>query len=62
MDLVFLQTASPILQFEAIKAGSPLFEADPIFRADYEASVLRDYLDVRPIVEAHYQAALDRAA
>lgn len=60
IDLVFLQTASPVLQFEAIRAGSPLFVADPIFKADYEAAVIRDYLDIQPFVEAHYQAALDR--
>ncbi len=62
MDLVLLQTASPILQFEAINVGRPLFVADPVFRADYEASIVRDYLDVRPMVEVHYQAVLDRAA
>lgn len=62
IDLVFLQTASPILRFEAINAGCPLFVADPTFRADYEASVMRAYLDVRPLVEAHFQAALERAA
>ncbi len=62
LDLVLLQTASPVLQFEAINAGCPLFVADPVFRADYEASVVRDYLDVRPLVEIHYQAVLDRAA
>jgi len=62
LDLVLLQTASPILQFEAIRAGRPLFAADRVFQADYEASVIRDFLDVRPLVEAHYQAALDRAA
>lgn len=62
IDLVFLQTASPVLQFEAINAGCPLFVADRLFQADYEASVVQEYLDVRPLVEAHYQAALDRAA
>lgn len=62
LDLVLLQGASPVLQFEAINAGSPLFVADQIFRAEYEASVQREYLDVRPLVEVHYQAALDRAA
>lgn len=61
-DLVFLRAASPVLQFQAINAGCPLFVADPTFRADYEASVMRAYLDVRPLVEAHFQAALERAA
>jgi len=60
IDLVFLQMASPVLQFEAINAGYPLFVVDPIFKADYEARVIRDYLDIQPLVEAHYQAVLDR--
>ena len=60
IDLVFLQMASPVLQFEAINAGYPLFVSDPIFKADYEAKVIRDYLDIQPLVEAHYQAVLDR--
>lgn len=62
MDLVFLQAASPVLQYEAINAGCPLFSDDPEFQADYEASVIRDYLDVRPLVETHFQAVLERAA
>lgn len=62
IDLVFLQTASAVLQFEAINAGCPLFIADPVFKANYEESVIRQYLDIRPLVEAHYQAVLDRAA
>jgi len=60
IDLVLLQTASSVLQFEAINFGRRLFVADPVFQADYEASVIREYLDIRPLVEAHYQAALDR--
>jgi predicted nucleotidyltransferase len=62
MDLVFLQTASPVLQFEAINAGCPLFSAEAIFQADYEAGVMRAYLDIRPLVETHFQAAIERAA
>ncbi|MBI3324378.1 MAG: nucleotidyltransferase domain-containing protein [Candidatus Omnitrophica bacterium] len=62
IDLVFLQAASPILRFQAINAGHILFTADPVFQADFEASVIRDYLDIRPLVETHFQAALERAA
>lgn len=62
MDLVFLQTASPVLRFQAINAGHPLFVADPMFQADFEASVIQEYLDVQPLVETHFQTALDRAA
>lgn len=62
IDLVFLQTASSVLQFEAIHAGRLLFADNPVFQADYEEGVIRDYLDIRPLVETHYRAVLDRAA
>lgn len=62
VDLVFLQTASSVLQFEAIHAGRLLFAGNPVFQADYEEGVIRDYLDIRPLVETHYRAVLDRAA
>lgn len=62
IDLVFLQVTSPVLQFQAINAGCPLYSMDPIFQADYEAGVIRAYLDVRPLVETHFQAVLERAA
>ncbi len=62
IDLVFLQAASAVLRFQAINAGRALFTADPVFQADFEALAVRHYLDVRPLVEAHFQAALDRAA
>lgn len=62
MDVVFIQTASPVLQFEVINAGHLLFVADPVFQADYEAEVMRQYLDIRPLVEMHFRAALERAA
>ncbi|MBI1953412.1 MAG: nucleotidyltransferase domain-containing protein [Candidatus Omnitrophica bacterium] len=62
IDLVFLQSASAILRFEATKFGRLLFVAAPLFWANYEASVLKEYLDVHPLVEVHYQAVLERAA
>lgn len=62
IDLVFLQTASAVLRFQAINASHPLFTADPVFQADFEASVVQEYLDIRPLVETHFQAVLDRAA
>ncbi|MBI3322149.1 MAG: nucleotidyltransferase domain-containing protein [Candidatus Omnitrophica bacterium] len=62
IDLAFLQSASAVLRFQAINAGRPLFTADAVFKADFEASVVQEYLDIRPLVETHFQTALDRAA
>lgn len=49
LDLVFLQRASYSLQFEAINYGKVLYEVSPIFRADYEEEVLKNYLDLKPL-------------
>lgn len=60
IDLVFLQRASYALQFEAINYGRVLYEISPIFRVNYEEKVLKNYLDLKPILEKFYQATLSR--
>jgi hypothetical protein len=51
LDIVFLQTASLSLQYSAIKEGKTLFEKDPQFTADYEESIIKQYLDFRPVLD-----------
>ncbi len=60
VDLVFIQRASYLLQFEVIKHGKILFENDPEFRADYELKVMQNYYDIKPLLEKYYQATLER--
>ncbi len=44
LQLVFLQQAGPLLQYEGI-LGRLLYSADVTRRADFEERVVRDYLD-----------------
>lgn len=57
IDIAYLQDASLAFQFQVIAEGRLLFESDPGVRADYEESVIKQYLDFRPIA-AQFSAAL----
>ena len=45
LDLVDLQRASPVLRFEVLKTGHPLYVADEAFQECYEMQVIRAYRD-----------------
>lgn len=47
VDLIILNTASPLLAHEAIR-GRLLFERSPEARVDYIVGVQRKYLDLKP--------------
>jgi len=47
IDLVILNTASPLLRHEAVK-GRILFERSPQARVEYIVDVQRKYLDLKP--------------
>ncbi len=51
LDIVFLQVAPLSLQYFAIKEGKVLFEEDPTFTADYEESIIKQYLDFKPVLD-----------
>jgi uncharacterized protein len=57
VDIAYLQDASLAFQFQVIAEGRLLFESDPGVRADYEESVIKQYLDFRPIA-AQFSASL----
>lgn len=60
LDLVFLQQASYSLQFEAINYGKIIYESSPIFTANYQENVLKNYLDIKTLIEKFYKATLAR--
>jgi predicted nucleotidyltransferase len=60
VDVVFLQRTPPAFQFNAIRTGEVLFEADPVFRADYEERVVNEYLDFEPVLREFSAALLAR--
>jgi predicted nucleotidyltransferase len=57
VDIAYLQDASWDFQFQVVEEGRILFESESGLRADYEESVIKQYLDFRPIA-AQFSAAL----
>ncbi|MDP3259663.1 MAG: nucleotidyltransferase domain-containing protein [Thermodesulfovibrionales bacterium] len=57
IDIVFLQSAPLPLQYNAVRYGRVLFEADPKQRADYEAEVMNMYFDFMPVLRVFDDAA-----
>jgi uncharacterized protein len=62
LDITFLQKAPLALQFSAIKNGKVLFEENPRFTADYENSVINQYLDFQPVLDFFDRVAAERYA
>ena len=60
VDIVFLQQTSPVFQYEVIKHGKVLYETDPLFRANYEEQVAREYMDFEPVLHQYSEALLSR--
>jgi len=60
IDIIYLQEASLSFQFEAISTGRVLYECDPEFRADYEESVVKDYLDFVFLEKKFSEALMER--
>jgi uncharacterized protein len=56
VDLVDLETASPLLRFEVVKAGQRLFVRDDDERTAFEARVMLDFMDTRHLrsIQHHY--------
>ncbi len=60
VDIVYLQETSLNFQFEAISTGRALYECDPEFRADYEESVVKEYLDFVFLEKTFSEALMQR--
>lgn len=60
VDITFLQQTSPVFQYEVIKHGKVLYETDPLFRADYEEQIAREYMDFEPVLHQYSEALLLR--
>ncbi len=49
VDLVDLQRASPVLRFEIIRTGRPIYIADENFQERFELATLHLYRDTQPL-------------
>jgi predicted nucleotidyltransferase len=56
LDIVFLQSSPLTLQHDAIKNGKVIFDMDPMQRANYEAEVIKRYLDFKPVLKIFDEA------
>ena len=60
VDVVLLNTASPLLQYEVLRHGQRLYEADRQARVDFEVRAGQRYEDVRPMYAFYYQDIVQR--
>ncbi len=60
IDIVFLQQSPASFQYQVIKHGIVLYEDDPVFRANYEEQVIKEYLDFEPVLRRFSEALLSR--
>jgi len=56
LDISFLQQANAALEMSAIREGVVLFEADSVFRADYEEGAVKRYDDYQPLKGKYEEA------
>ena len=49
LDLVDLRQASPVLRFEILRTGKPIYVSDEAIKADYELATLHEYRDTAPM-------------
>lgn len=55
VDLVLLNSAPPFLRHQVFKTGKPLFIRDHPARIRFETETLTRYLDVKPLLQSHYE-------
>ena len=62
LDLVDLRRASPVLRFEILRSGRPIYISDEDVREKYEMETLHLYRDTEPMRRRQREALKDRMA
>lgn len=60
LDLVDLRKASPILRFEVLRSGRPIYISDESLRERYEMETLHLYRDTEPMRRRQREALKER--
>ncbi len=60
VDLVVLNHASLLVRFEAVKHNQLIYKRDDFNATQYYSSVVRKYLDFRPLLEIQRKALKER--
>lgn len=56
VDVVLLNEAPPFLRHQVLKTGKSLRARDPSMRIQFETETLTRFLDVKPLLQAHYES------
>ena len=59
IDLVFLNTASPLLKHQVIKHGRILYRRDETARVEFEAKALKEYMEFIPRSDEYDEALVE---
>ena len=58
IDIVVLNAAPPLIQYQVLRHGVLLYEKDPALRARFAALAIRRYLDFEPTLDRCQKASL----
>lgn len=56
VDIVLLNEAPPFLRHQVLKTGKCLWARDPSMRIQFETEALARFLDVKPLLQSHYES------
>ena len=59
-DIIFLNSAKPLLKFQVIKYGKLIYKNDNFDYASYFSKTLKEYFDFKYYKEYHYQKMRER--
>ncbi len=62
IDLIDLESASPLLRFEIIRTGRTLYVADELFHEGFELDTLHQYRDTAPLRRRQSEYLKERMA
>ena len=62
IDLIDLESASPLLRFEIISTGRTLYAADELFHEEFELDTLHQYRDTAPLRRRQSEYLRERMA
>ena len=62
IDVVVLNEATPLLKYQVIRYGFPVYEINPQERIQFQVSALSRYFDLLPIFDVHLNRPLFREA
>ena len=60
VDILILNEAFPSLKFHVITEGVVIFDKDPVFRYDFEARTLVEYIDTKPLRKEYNKSLFEK--